>query len=79
MPHDRQFTDREVWMARAFCIVVGGVLALVGLKLSTGASSVPPLVAWILAGVGAGLAIFGALAPRKACVGAAGWVLTFLT
>jgi hypothetical protein len=71
----REFSDNEVRAARIFCVVAGGLLAFVGVRLAGGGSGVPPAVAWTVAAIGAATALFGVLAPRHECVRAASFIL----
>jgi hypothetical protein len=72
---NRDFSDKEVLMARLFCVALGGFVAFVGMKLVGGETSVPPAIAWIAAAIGLVAMLFGLLAPRQKCVSTAGFVL----
>lgn len=76
---EQRFTDREVKSARLFCLVVGLVLVFGGVVALVKASGGAAIAGGVAAGLGAALALFGALAPPQSAVKVAGSVLTLFT
>ena len=77
---EREFSDKEVLAARGFCGVVGAIVAGIGYAVFAHFGSGGGAIGGgVLVALGLALAAFGLLAPRRACVNAAGWILMALT
>ena len=71
------YSDKEVLIARAFCIAAGIALSFAGSIVITHFPTREAMIGGgVLAALGVVLAFFGLLGPRAACVGMAGWIFT---
>ena len=75
-----EFSDKEVFLARVFCVVVGVLLVPAGYVIArqNAGSELALAAAGLLAASGSGIAVFGAFSSRRACVGVASWILALL-